>query len=630
MIASTVAQTFNVTSQSSGYVAGAPQVQHLSLDSHAGYVQDTWRVLPRLTLSLGMRYEVWSPVKERDGLFLVPRLENGNIIQTVLDPNAVLDFAGNSANPFYKTDKNNFAPNFGIAWDPTGTGKTSIRAGYSIAYVYDNEITTINNNVKTSAGLSSNAQQTGLVATLQNVPNLPTPAYKVPRTLADNYALSPSAATGRPNPDLVTPYVQEWNFDIQHEFKNTIFEVRYVGNHATKLMRVVDYNQVLYNAGGLLGDFVKAQNNALLSQRAGTGYNPVYNAAIPGSQPLPVFGSLPSNGFLSNATVQSYLQQGQVGELANLYQTNGLNGSINFYPNPNILGANVVTNSGSSYYHALQIDIRRRTRAGLQYQFSYSFSKDLSNTAGDNQTNLEPLLDNANASLEKARSPLDITHSFKANFLYELPFGRGKKWQGGRVMNTVLGGWSVSGIWAYYSGSPYSVLSSLGTLNRAARSAATNTASIVPGVSGEQLNSLMNNVTVKSGNGTVYFLSPTILDAGGRGASTYGTLPTNNQIFFNPGPGAVGDLQRRMFTGPWQWSWDMSLRKTFRFAERHTVDIHGDFFNFMNHPTFYIPPASAGDYGSTTTYNVNNASFGRIQAMNYNPRVIQLGVRYRF
>jgi hypothetical protein len=100
---------------------------------------------------------------------------------------------------------------------------------------------------------------------------------------------------------------------------------------------------------------------------------------------------------------------------------------------------------GASLSHALQLEIRRRSRACLLYQFSYAFSKTLSNSTGDNQTNFEPLLDNNNPRLEKARSPYDITHAFKANFVYELPYGPGKRWSGGKLMNELLGGWSLSG-----------------------------------------------------------------------------------------------------------------------------------------------------------------------------------------
>jgi hypothetical protein len=88
-----------------------------------------------------------------------------------------------------------------------------------------------------------------------------------------------------------------------------------------------------------------------------------------------------------------------------------------------------------------------------------------------------------------------------------------------------------------------------------------------------------------------------------------------------------------MFSGPWQWSWDASVKKGVKITERQRLDLYFDFFNFMNHPTFSLPPATAGDYGVASApgvYGINNTTFGQIQSMNYNPRVIQLGAYYRF
>ena len=323
------------------------------------------------------------------------------------------------------------------------------------------------------------------------------------------------------------------------------------------------------------------------------------------------------------------MQQGQVGELANYYQTSYYSSGalpFSFYNNPLVLGANDVANGGDSHYHSLQLEMRKRTRAGLQFQFSYVFSKALGNTAGDANTNLEPYLDINNPSLENSRSPYDITHVFKANYYYELPFGEGKKWHGNRAMNLIAGGWALSGIWSYYSGEPFSIISGLGTLNRAARSTTTNTASIETATTLSALNNLTNGVYM-TGNGP-YFISPSVIDSSGRGAE-YGSSFTG-EMFFDPAAGAVGNLQRRMFTGPWQHSWDMSMKKGFRVYERSTLDLHFDFFNYLNHPEFYVAPSDAGDYGSVTNNNVNNTTFGKITSYNGNPRVIQIGAYFRF
>ena len=619
-------QTFNVTSPTSGYVSGAPNLRQLSYKTYAGYFQDNWKVFPNLTLNLGVRYEVWTPMVEANSLYIEPPLENSNIIQTLLDPNSNLSFTGGPNNPLYKTDKNNFAPNVGLAWDPTGHGKTAIRMGYTISYVNDNLITSVNNSGNTAAGSSAASAPTNLNASLASPPAIPAPVFVNPRTLFQNYQLSTSAALARPDPGLVTPYIQQWTIGIQHEIKGFILEARYVGNHGTKLIRAIDYNQVLYNTHGFLADFQRAQSNLALSKNTSAAYNP----AIPGSQQLTIFPSLPGAGSLTNASVISDLQTGQVGELANLYQTSyGTTGTLpfSFYYNPYILGANALANGGNSKYNGLQLELRKRTRAGMQFQFSYVYSRDLSNTAGDSQTNFEPLLDNNNPSLENARSAYDLTHSFKANYYYELPFGEGKRWHGNRLTNLVIGGWAISGIWTYNSGPPYSIVSGLGTLNRAARSTTTNTASLASATTIGALYDVTNGVYM-TGKGP-YFVNPSIVNpADGRGAE-YGSS-FSGELFYDPVAGAVGNTQRRMFTGPWQFSWNMSMKKGFRIYERSTLDLHFDFFNALNHPTFYVAPSDAGDYGSTTNANVNNTTFGKLTSMNYNPRVIQIGAYFRF
>jgi hypothetical protein len=621
---SSAAQTFNVTSQTSGYVPGATNRRHLSWNQFAGYVHDNWKVLPRMTVSVGLRYEIWTPVVEANSLEVTPELENNNIVQTMSDPNALLNFSGGPNNPLYKTDKNNFAPNVGVAWDPFGHGKTSVRAGYMISFINDGPVAAMQHVSADNNGLSTSASLTNLAASLAAPPSVPTPAFQIPRTLLSNYLVSTSNEAGDVNPALVTPYVQEWTIGIQHEFKDTIFEARYVGNHSTKLIREINMNQVLYNQAGFLADFKRAQSNLALSGNKSAAYN----SSITGSQQLTVFPQLPSAGNLTSTTIINYLNEGEVGQLASYYQTTyglGSSGGFTFFNNPAVpSGAMVDGNGGSATYNALQLEIRRRTRAGLLYQFNYTFSKAMSNMFGDTGDADEPQLDNNNPGLEKSREPFDITQSFKANFYYELPYGPGKRWHGGKAMNLALGNWAVSGIWSYNSGMPYSILSGIGTLNTNSRSEYENTG-VINGTTMSQLQAVTNGVYM-TGNGP-YFVSPSIINPADGRAAEFGSTFTN-EMFFNPGAGNLGNTQMRMFTGPWQMSWDMSMKKGFRIFERQTLDLHFDFFNFLNHPTFYMSPSDPG--GSITNFTINNATFGKITSMNYNPRIIQIGAYYRF
>ncbi|MDX1978853.1 MAG: TonB-dependent receptor [Bryobacteraceae bacterium] len=620
-IISGATRDFNVTDRNSGFVAGAPNRRNFSYDTYAGYVQDKWKVNRGLTLTLGLRYEYWTRLDERDGLFLMPRIVNNNHIQTLLS-NATLDFAGRAVGrPFYNADRNNIAPSFGFAWDPWGSGRTVIRGAYSLSYFNDDSITAIRNNLATNDGLLATSELVNLAGTLAARPSVPTPAFKVPRTQEDNFDLSPSAGMGLPDPNLRTPYVQQFSFGIQHEVKGGIVEARYVGNHGTKLLRAFDYNQVVIRENGFLEDFNRARSNGLLSLAATGRFNPDFNGNLPGSQPLTLFPLLFQGGLLANATVQTLIRQGEVGSLAQIYQTNGLNGSVDFFRNPFALGTNTITNGGDSTYHALQLDWRRRSRQGLELQANYTFSKVLSNTIGDNQVRFEPFLDLDSPSIERARAPFDLTHAIKANAAYELPLGKGKRWALSGAADRILGGWSLSGIMTYNSGTPFSIFSDRGTLNRGARSTGRNTATSLS--TKPELDQKVGRL-VMTGDGP-FFVDPSAI-SNRRGTSSDGDPAFPGQLFYNPGPGQLGTLQRRMFSGPWNFDMDFSLLKRVQTGERQQLEFRADAFSAFNNQSFWVGDESLG----TARFNINNTNFGRVNGTFTGRRVIQIGLYYRF
>ncbi len=618
---SSYTQTFNVKTQTSGYVMGQTQDRHWRFDDYAGYVQDNWKLHRQFTLNLGLRYEYYTPVQEQNGLVLLPQLVNNNALTTLLS-NATLNFAsGSSGQPLYKPDRRAFAPNVGLAWDVRGNGKTAVRAGYSVNFVNDEYLVALTGNANTNAGLAQTVTNPTALASLisAGLPTISTPAFQVPRTFLDNYNLSPTTSFGMADPNLRSPYVQQWTLGIQQELKGFIVEGRYVGNHGTKLLRALDFNQININADGFLADFLRAQSNGNLALAKTGVFNPAYDATIAGSQVLTVFPLMPSGGNLTNTTNRNYIQQGAVADMAYNYQSTKANGPVNFFPNPYAASLRLMTNYSNSTYNGLQMEVRSRDYHGLTFQGNYAYSKVLSdaNSGSDNnnQGRFEALMDNNNPRLDRARAPFDLTHVMKFNYVYRLPLGEGHLLSVRPLNRFVLSGWQMSGIFLHQSGEPYSICSGIGTFNRnsALPSNSCNTADTTL-----NLDQLRQTLAFRmTGNGP-YIVSTSSLNPSGQ-AAVAGAAPFSGQVFTFPAAGTIGTLGKRVFDGPWDTNFDFGLSKTTKITEHQSIQLRMDATNFLNHPAFTI-----GDQ------TISSTTFGKVTSTYNSRRAMQFALTYRF
>lgn len=243
------------------------------------------------------------------------------------------------------------------------------------------------------------------------------------------------------------------------------------------------------------------------------------------------------------------IRQGQVGELVNtytasrsIYLTPGTNGAVlspAFFLRANSAAGNVdiIGNGSFSNYNALQAEIRRRLKHGVYLQANYTWSKGFTDFDGSD-SNFSALLDlDKGVALEKKRIANDITHIFKANGIYELPFGPDKRWLSSGVASRALGGWQINAIFEARTGRPISFTSNRGTVNRQGRSAR-NT--VITSLSREQLQEL-TGLFFDSTTGRPLFVNPSLIGADGR---------ANTQMLQNPSAGQYGTLQLTPVSGP--------------------------------------------------------------------------------
>jgi hypothetical protein len=349
-----------------------------------------------------------------------------------------------------------------------------------------------------------------------------------------------------------------------------------------------------------------------------------FNGAIPGSVPLSIFPRLGSGGNLGDSGIITLFDQGEVGELAATYAaarntflkldqpcTTGATGLLcpSFFlrNNGNAFVTDYIGSSGWSNYHGLQAEIRKRFTGGYYYQVNYTWSKAFTN-AEQAQAEFSPYLDNTvGDAWEKKRLNQDVHHVLKANAVYELPFGPGKRFfDTSGFAGKLLGGWQISMIGQWRTGRPITFISGRGTLNRAARSG-NNTPNTT--LTLEQLQA-GTGLFFDPKTGAPLLVDPAWIDAQGRASSAF---------FTHPPAGQVGHLSLTPVDGPGYWNVDTALIKRTRFRERLGLELRLEAFNVFNHTNFSVP----------NSLDINDTNFGKINSA-FDNRILQWSWKFTF
>jgi len=481
----------------------------------------------------------------------------------------------------------------------------------------------------TNPGLIQTAANTTPTGVLTSAGvTLPPTSFKVPVTDLENLTVNSGNGLWTFDPNLRVPYVQQWSLGIEREIaNNTAFEVRYVGNHAVKIFRAVDINEVNIFENGFLQEFLNAQKN--LAANGGSSFA----FGGPGTVPLPIFNTLfagvANSSAFGSSTFITQLNNNNVGamafSLANspTYSKNRANLTLNGQPAPNFFLANpnagfarALVNGSYSNYHSLQAEIRRRMSKGLQLQANYTFSKALTDTDGGGQSTLEQYRTFRNLSFDKHRAGFDQTHRFIGNFIYELPFGSGRRWLNGGipVLGKAIEGWQVGSIISWQTGGPIGVFSGRSTFNQF--NTGLNPAQLV-GISAQDF---ANSAGIFKTPAGVFFFDPKLLDITTNpttGQLTGATL--KNGLLAAPAPGTLGNFPRNLINSPNFSQVDISLTKITRFYEKANVEFKANFINAFNHPSFAF-----------ADLNFDNANFGRINSVRGSERQINfiLGINF--
>ena len=601
------------------------------------YFQDTWRIMKGLTFNYGLRWDKQNPPVNLNGIYTRPGYEGvwgisgvGNLFKpgtltgqapvfNMVEPGTA-GFSGNkllspSVGLAWSVPKISLKP---LAWLLGSKGNSVIRAGYAISSIREDAGTFALWAGNQGRTITLNVDPTNY-ASIFGAPgsvlfrNSSYPARPEPTTPSFPLATAAGNSVADFSPDLKVGYVQSWDLGFQRELtRDTVIEVRYVGNHGTGLWRQINLNEVNVFENKFLDEFKIAQSNLALARQ--TNPTSTQFAGLAGQQPLNIITK--ALNLNSDTTTATQIAQGQVGALANAIATNSTRMgrltaagvAANFFQANPLAGgaATLMINGSHSQYHGMQVEMRRRMAKGLLLQGSYSWSHATSNQfangVGGTFTTLR------NYALDRGPSPYDIRQALKLNWIYELPIGPKRYFFSGfknAVARKALEGWSLASVMRIQSGSPIRLTSGRATFNSA------ESGVVLKNITAVQLQDMMSirKWTNSQGVGVVSYFPQSFID---NTLAAFDLLPgkivDTTQPYIAP-PTTPGELGQRIFLyGPKQQKWDFSLVKKTNIGERANIEFRAQALNVFNLTNFML--FSPGN-GITTGLAINNTAFGQ-------------------
>ncbi len=661
------------------YTYNGDQVRRARQRSMGLFAADSWRMRPGLTLNFGVRWEVdfpWTPLNNAFTWATPADVWGPSGVNSIFQPGAsggkpTLVYQFNPGDPAYNPDYKSVAPSIGFAWSPQGTGgfldkilgegsQTVIRGGFALAFNHYGMLDYVNMFGSNPGGqiVANRSQDLGnLVNTaggetwpllFRDKSRLAAPSFQATPV----YPMKPSIddSINAFDPDIRTPYTMSWSFGLQRELgKDMALEIRYAATRNLQPWYQPNLNgerNIVEN--GFLDEFWKMQGNLYANIAANKGRTFRYDSTVAGTQQLPillkylgrgldptkdasytsaVLGSTQA-GFFTNTTYVNYLNKYSPDPFSMVWTplqrdstrrgnalANGLPANF-FIPQPDVQngGGWIYQNGGGNYYDGMTIELRRRMAKGLLVQANYTFSKALNLNRTSFRRGWVKDLGNT------------LPHAFKINWVYEMPFGRGRALFGGtgRALDMIVGGWEFQGTARLQSGN----LGDFGNIN------------LVGMTSQELVNSV--GVYFDDANKIAYYLPKDIIDQTYKayqydaGGFTSGA-PTGRYIAPAGSVGAANCVQivsgdcagrHNYYRYPKFTRFDMSLVKRFRFTEQKNFELRGEFLNAFNNINF-------NGMASTTPSNlsfmqVNSAYTDRNQTQDPGGRLIQIVLRFNF